>query len=265
MTKVFTIRASSLPELFDCPARWEAKHIRNLRLPSSGNAALGKAVHASTAAYDRSALEGSPISIDDASGVVADVIKNPDEEVDWGEDRPQEAENIGIALTGLYCRDIAPQFNYVAVEALCERLEFTDLGIALTGTTDRVAQAAHSHFTLDVKTGKNAVAADGTVKTQGHAAQVAVYDLLAEFSTGLPMAAPARIIGLQVAKTDKGRRAGVGTIVGGRELLLGDEEFPGLLRQASFILKNGFFPGNPRSMMCDKKYCPAHPRCKWRK
>lgn len=106
--EVFTIRASSLPELFDCPARWESKHIRNMRIPSSSNSVLGKAVHAATAAYDQSALEGSPISIDDAAGVVADTIKNPDEDVDWGEDRPQEAESIGIALTGLYCAHITP-------------------------------------------------------------------------------------------------------------------------------------------------------------
>lgn len=49
MTTPIVIRASSLPELFDCAARWEAKHIKSLRLPSSGNAVLGKAVHAATA------------------------------------------------------------------------------------------------------------------------------------------------------------------------------------------------------------------------
>ena len=262
---IITIRASSLPELFDCPARWEAKHIKRLRLPSSGNAMLGRAVHAGTAAFDEAALQGNPITADDAAGVVADTIHRPDEEVDWGEDRPQEAESIGIALTGMYCRTIAPAMNYVAVEATCERLEITDIGIALTGTTDRVVEAPQGHFIADIKTGKTAVAADGTVKTQGHAAQMAVYELLAEHSTGLPMNAPAQVIGLQVAKTDKGRRTGIGTIEGGRDLLLGDEDSPGLLEHAAAMLKRGLFPGNPRSMMCNKKYCPAHPRCKWRK
>lgn len=262
---ITTIRASSLPELFDCPARWEAKHIKRMRLPSSGNAVLGKAVHAATAVFDECELKGSPISPDEAAGVVVDTIHNPEEDVDWSEDRPQEAESIGIALTGLYCRTIAPAMEYIAVEATCERLEITDLGIALTGTTDRIIKAAHGHGIGDIKTGKNAVSADGTVKTQDHAAQMAVYELLAEHSTGLPMDAPARIIGLQVAKTDKGRRVGVGTIEGGRELLLGDEESPGLLEQAASILKRGLFHGNPRSMMCHEKYCPAHARCKWRK
>lgn len=262
---IITIRASSLPELFDCPARWEAKHIKRLRMPSSSNSILGKAIHAGTAAYDSSALLGTPISIDDAAGVVADTIHHPDEDVDWGEDRPQEAENIGIALTGLYCRTVAPSMNYVAVEATCERLEITDIGIALTGTTDRVVESPKGHGIADVKSGKNAVSADGTVKTQGHASQMAVYELLSEHSTGIPMTEPALIIGLQVAKTDKGRRAATGAIEGGRDLLLGDDESPGLLRYASTMVHSGTFPGNPRSMMCHEKYCVIFRRCKWRK
>lgn len=260
------VRASSLPELFDCSARWESKHINGLRLPSSGNAVLGKAVHAGTALYDSKILEGSPITSDDAAGAVVDAIHSPDEEVLWGEDKPQEAEGIALALHGLYCRQIAPEQNYAAVEATCDRLEITDIGIALTGTVDRVVLTPEGlHGIADIKTGKTAVSADGTVKTQGHAAQMAVYELLAEHSSGVPIDAPAQIIGLQVAKTDKGRRAGIGEISGGRELLLGTEESPGLLQHAAAILKSGMFPGNPRSMMCDKKYCPLFERCKWRK
>lgn len=260
------VRASSLPEMFDCPARWEAKHILKLRMPSSGNAVLGKAVHAGTALYDSKVLEGNPISPDDAAGVVVDAIHKPDEDVEWGEDRPHEAEGIALALHGMYCRQIAPHQNYVAVEAACECLEITDIGIALTGTTDRVVLTPGGrHGIADIKTGKSAVGADGTVKTQGHAAQMAVYELLAEHSTGMPIDAPSMIIGLQVAKTDKGRRAGIGTIIGGRELLLGDGETPGLLEHAAGILKTGNFHGNPKSMMCHEKYCPAHGRCKWRK
>ena len=262
---IITVRASSLPELFDCAARWEAKQIHKMRMPSSSNSVLGKAVHAGTALYDGKQLEGKPISSDDAAGVVVDAIHRPDEEVDWGEDRPQEAEGIALALHGMYCHQIAPSQNYVAVEAACEYLEITDLGIALTGTVDRVTETVAGHGIADIKTGKNAVSADGTVKTQGHTAQMAVYELLAEHSTGIPIDAPSQIIGLQVAKTDKGRRAGIGPITGGRELLLGDGETPGLLEHAAAIIHSGMFPGNPRSMMCDKKYCPVHDRCRWRR
>ena len=259
-----TIRASSLPELFDCSARWEAKYLRGMRLPSSGNAALGKAVHAGTALYDSSKLKGNPLTADEAAGAVVDAIHKPQEDVDWDEESPQEAERIAIDLHRLYCSEIAPAQKYVAVEATCERLEITDIGITLTGTTDRVTMTDDGYGIADIKTGKNAVAADGTVKTQGHAAQMAVYELLAEQSTGRPISAPAQIIGLQVAKTSRGQRAGTGKIHGARELLLGDADTPGLLEHAAAILQRGLFPGNPRSMMCGKSYCPAYQKCKWR-
>lgn len=38
------IRASSWPSLFDCSYRWYWQNVVGLRMPSSGNAALGTAV-----------------------------------------------------------------------------------------------------------------------------------------------------------------------------------------------------------------------------
>ena len=265
MNTTTTIRDSSLPELFDCPARWEAKYVRKLRLPSSSAAILGKAVHAGAAVFDASRMEGNPVTVDDAGGAVVDAIHRPEEDVDWGEDCPQETEDIALALHDMYCRKIAPRQRYAAVEATCDRLDITDLGISLTGTTDRVTRTDDGYGIADIKTGKTAVAADGTVKTAGHAAQIAVYELLAEQSTGRVIEAPAQVIGLQVAKTEKGRRAGVGTIQGARELLVGDEAQPGLLENAGRMLKSGAFFGNPRSQLCGAKYCPAYQNCRWRK
>ncbi len=118
----------------------------------------------------------------------------------------------------------------------------------------------------DLKTGKTAVSADGTVKTQGHAAQVGVYEILAQAALGVPMEAPAQIIGLQVAKTDKGRRVGTGEISFAREVLLdGPEGEPGFLRMASRLVHSGDFYGNPRSPLCSEKFCPAYRICRWRK
>lgn len=260
-----TLRASSLPELFDCPARWEAKHVRGLRLPRSGAAQLGTAVHAGTALYDQSRMDGGDLTADEAAGAVADAIHHPEEDVDWGDDSPAEAERIGIALHTLYCRDIAPAQRYVAVEAACEALCITDIGLTLTGTTDRVTLTDEGYGIADIKTGKSAVAADGTVSTGRHAAQIAVYELLAGQALGTVMSAPARIIGLQVAKTDKGRRAGVGIVRDARALLIGDEESPGLLHMAADMLHAGRFHGNPSSQLCNPKFCPAYPACRWRR
>lgn len=260
--KIIQIRASSLGRLFDCPASWAATHIDGKRTPSNGKAMLGKAVHASTAVYDQSTIDGSGITIDEAAAAAVDTIHNPDEDVVWEDDSPVEAERIAIALHSKYCEIIAPKQNYTAVEIRCESLEITDLGIALTGTTDRVRETDEGLAICDLKTGKAAVGSDGKVKTAGHAFQMGVYELLAENAGGIAITAPAQIIGMNTAKTAAAQRVGTGEIIGARELLLGDESAPGVLEYASKILHTGMFFPNPRSMMCGERYCPIWKECK---
>lgn len=266
MAQPVKIRASSLGELFDCGARWEAKHIRGLRLPTSSAAQLGTAVHAGTALYDTSVMQGASLTPDECAGAVVDAIYKPEFEVDWSETSQSEAEKIAIPLHKMYCKEIAPRQNYMAIEAKCDDLTIQDLGITLTGTVDRVRETEEGYGIADLKTGKNAIAADGTVKTQGHALQLGVYEILAQAATGLPMQAPAQIIGLQTAKTDRGRRVGTGEIAMAREVLLDDEDgSPGFLRMAAKLVHSGDFYGNPRSSLCGEKFCPIFRVCRWRK
>lgn len=265
MRECIKIRASSLSELMDCPARWEAKHLLKMHMLTSGAAYLGTAVHAGAAAYDQARLDGDPISVDDAAGAVVDVLYSKDEEVDWDDSNPSDAEKIAIPLHKLYCERIAPQQEYAAVEALCQNITFTDLGITLTGTIDRIRATEDGFGVADIKTGKTAVDTDGNVKTKSHAAQVAVYELLASQELGVDMELPAQIIGLNAAKTDKGRRAGIGEIPNAREILVGDGEKLGLLEIAANIVHSGTFYGNPRSQLCTPKYCPAYGTCRWRR
>ena len=262
---MINVRASSLPDLFDCPSRWAAVHIFKKRLPSSPGAVLGKSVHAGTAAYDSAVLLGSPITVDDAAAAAVDAIHKPNEDVDWAGENKQEVENIALDLHRLYCREIAPTQEYLAVEAKCEKVSFSDLGISLTGTVDRVRLTPLGLGIVDIKTGKTAVSANGEVAVKGHAAQMATYELLASASLGQTMQAPAQVIGLQAGKTAKGQRAASAEIDGTRDLLIGDEYCPGLLHHAASIIKSGMFVGNPRSMLCDKKYCPVFGQCRWRK
>lgn len=260
------IRASSLPTLFDCPARWEAQQLRKLRMPMGSAAALGKAVHASTAAFDSAKVLGNPITADEAAAAAVDAIHRPDEEVDWQDDKPQQAENIAIALHTKYCRDVAPTQDYAGVEATCEALTIEDLGITLTGTIDRVYRTPEGELGIgDLKTGKTAVNAQGEVKTQGHGLQLATYELLAEVAIGQAVTAPARIIGLQTGATDKAQRVAVGEIDSPRDALIGTPDAPGALQYAAQFLKSGAFYGNPRSQLCGEKFCPIHATCQFRK
>lgn len=265
--RVVTVRASALSDFFDCPARAEAKHLLGKRTPMGGGALLGKAFHAATAVFDQSKIEGQGITPDEAAAAAVDVIHKPDEDVSLEDDEsPQQLEDIAVSLHRRYCAEIAPKQDYLAVEVKCERLEITDIGLALTGTTDRIRKVDDGHGISDLKSGKSAVGADGSVKTHGHAFQVGVYELLAERASGLPITAPAQIIGAQVAKTERGQRVAVSEpIVGARDVLVGEEGQPGILEMLAHMIHAGVFPGNPRSMLCHQKFCPIFATCRYRK
>lgn len=260
------IRASALSDFLDCPARAEAKHLLGKRTPTTGAAQLGTAVHASTAAFDQSALDGAGLTIDETAAAAVDAIYKPEHDVVWDDDYPPtDAERTARALHAKYCTTIAPGQDYAAVEVKCERLEITDIGLALTGTTDRVRKTGDGYGIADVKTGKTAVGSDGHVETKGHTYQLGVYELLAERASGLPITEPAQVIGLQTGKTDKAQRVGLGEIVGAREVLVGEDDSPGVLEIVAKMIHSGLFPGNPRSMMCGPKYCPIYSTCKFRR
>jgi hypothetical protein len=259
------IRASSLPSLFDCPARWASIHIDGKRMPTNTKAMLGKAVHASTAVFDQSTIDGAGITIEESASAAVDTIRKPDEEVDWEDESPNDAEKVALSLHRKYCGSIAPTQTFRAVEVKCDKLEITDLGITLTGTTDRVYETKDGLGIGDVKTGKQAVSSDDTVNTKGHAYQMGVYELLAEKGSGLPITQPARIFGLNTAKTPASQRVGIGEISGARDVLLGDQESPGILEMAAKLIHSGDFWGNPKSMLCHQRYCPVYSTCKFRK
>jgi hypothetical protein len=256
------IRASSLASLFDCPARWEAEHLLGMRKPRSAPAQLGTAVHAGTALFDQSRLPGAaPISADDAAGAVVDAIYKPEEDVDWDDTAPREAEKIALALHTKYCLDVAPSQHYLGVEVRCERLELPELGIVLTGTTDRVRQVGGKRGITDLKTGGRAVGVDGQAVTQGHAVQLGVYELLAENAMGIQIDAPAQIVGMNTGKTAASQRVGTGEVHNARAALVGTDEQPGLLEHASRLIHSGAFYGNAKSYLCSAKYCPRHEVC----
>lgn len=267
MRTTTVIRASALSDFLDCPARAEAKHLLGLRTPSSGKALLGQAIHKSTAVYDQSVLDGSGITIDEAAGAAVDTIHKPEEETQLDEDENAgEIESVAVALHKKYCTTIAPKQNYAAVEVTCERLDITDIGIALTGTTDRIRKIGDGFGISDLKSGGTAVRADGRVETKGHAYQLGVYELLAQEASGIPITEPAEIIGLQTGKTDKGQRVALSSpVMGARDVLVGTHDSPGVLEAVSRMIHSGIFIGNPRSMLCGEKYCPIYNNCKFRK
>lgn len=266
MRAPITIRASSFGGLFDCPARWIEIHLHGRRVPSNGKAALGTAIHAGTAVFDGDRVQGITPSLSAAEDAAVESVRKPREEVDYESGEQAKAEQVARSLTAKYCKEESPLHDFVAVEASVESLLITDLAIELTGTTDRVERTDEGFGIRDIKTGKTAVGTDGRASTKGHGAQMGVYELVAESATGLPITAPAQIIGLQTNLTPDKQRIGTGQIAGAREVLLGDDDNTGLLVTAAKLVHGDIEPwGNPKSVMCHARYCPAYQTCFWRR
>lgn len=259
-----TIRASSWPTLFDCSLRWYYENVVKLRLPIGGKGRLGTALHRATAVYDRQTLAGETPRLEAALDALVDTIIEPDEEVAWDDDfRQDKALDIGAKLTDNYTKIIAPTHHYTGVEVDCNALDVTtpDGILRLVGQTDRVRKTDDDREGIcDIKSGTNAVGADGKVATKGHHLQTGIYRILAEAALERVLDAPDEIIGLQ---TNGKARVGVGEIRDSRTPLVGDEESPGMIEMAAKMLKSGVFPPNPRSYLCSPKYCGGWTRCKF--
>lgn len=261
-----TIRASSFGSLFDCPARWIAIHLMGMKSPQSGKAALGTALHAGTAIFDKERVAGELPSLSAAQDAAAEMVRNVADETVWDEGEQRKSIDIATSLTSKYCQEESLKHHFVAVEATLNSLVIKDLAIELTGTTDRVEIIGGEYGVSDIKSGKTAVGTNGIAKTHGHGAQLGVYEIVAEESTGLKITAPAKIIGLQTNLTPDKQRIGTGEIHGAREILLGNNEHTGLLVTASKLVHGDIDPwGNPKSMMCSAVYCPNFQKCFWRR
>lgn len=260
------IRASSLGALFDCPTRWKTVHLEGRRTPSSGKATLGRGIHAGTAVFDLDRVRGILPSVEAAQDAAVEAIRQPGEDVVWDEDSADKAISVAASLTERYCTLESPKHTFAAVEASVDALHITDLGLVLSGTTDRVQVSEAGYGIADIKSGKQAVGTDGRAKAKGHAAQLGVYELVAQAATGLPITAPAEIIGLQTNLTPDKQRIGTAEVVGAREVLLGDDQHTGLLHIAAQLV-HGDIPawGNPQSVMCHPTYCANFTTCFWRR
>lgn len=267
MNEPIRIRASSVGPFFDCAYMWEGSNIMGLTKPSSGRAHLGTSMHYSTAAIDTRQMEGNPMSFEEASDIFMTALNKPEHDVDWKHDNLaiNDAEYIGLRLNKLYLSNWSPTFNFLAIEKEINNLDIeTDEGIVirLTGKMDRsrihrTGRGAKKGI-VDIKTGKTAVQ-KGVAKTKGHAAQIAVYELLEEEQSGVPCTAPAEIIGMQTSS--KNPKIALGMIHNPKRLMLGDDENEGMISMAAKMLKTGLFTPNPSSMLCDQRYCPRWDKC----
>jgi hypothetical protein len=289
--KEILIRASSLPTMFDCAARWAAQNIEQRRMPSTGPAHLGTSLHHASAVFDQARVEQAPITPSDAVDAFVDMVKQPvneDGEIIWESNfKLAKAVDVGVQLTMDYCENHSPQYEFSAIEVKCDALPIDmDEGvrIILTGQADRVRTEERAYngngagswwqeeppTTLygicDVKSGKRIISSDGTIAIDKHVAQLGQYELiqlLAKQELGYDFTLPAEIIALPTSGSRT--KVATATVEAPSRILLGDDEHPqGLLHMAAKMADAELFPGNPKSMMCSEKYCPIYATCWWR-
>lgn len=264
MNQVIKVRASSWGSLFNCAYSWEGVHLLGIKSPSGPRALLGTAIHAGTAAFDTARVNGAPIDPVEAAEQMLQELRFPEYEVDWhGADiTPKQAERTGLALLSLYCTEVSPRYEFVAVEMETKPM-LIDCGdgitIQLTGTLDRarIRKENDRIGISDVKTGGAAVVM-GVAKTAPHRAQIGTYELLFEHTSGIAITAPADIIGL---RTKGAPEYGIGEITGARDLMVGTEDYPGLIQIGAQMFRSGLFPPNPQAHTCSQQYCPRWSSC----
>jgi hypothetical protein len=258
------VRASSWGKLFSCAYSWEGSHLLGMWSPSGARAVIGQGVHAGTAAFDKAKLDGADISIDDAAGVLVDTMNEQGRDAVWDDPKlnKKSAERIALALHVRYCQEIAPQFNYVAVEMETKPLTIecgSGVSITLTGTLDRsrVRAGDDGLGISDLKTGARAIV-NGRAETKNHRPQIGTYELLYEHSSGDRVTAPGEIIGMSTSGSNE---IATGDIHNARQLMVGDGEHRGLIEYAAEMYRSGLFPPNPQSFTCHPRYCARWNAC----
>lgn len=261
--RVYSARASSWGDLFDCAYRWSGVHIDGIRKAAGLRAQLGTALHASTATFDKGRISGAPVSIDDAAGVFVDTLTKPERDVDYAQDdlTVRDAERIGLVLHSRYCNDVSPRFDFASVEEQLPPMDIDCGGgmiVRLTGTMDRarVAKTAAGAVIPDVKSGTRVIE-NGEAKVKGRSAQLGTYQLMYERGKG-QLTAGAQVIALS---TSSKPQVAVSDVFDAKRVMLGTENVPGLIEHAATMFRTGLFPPNPQSILCSQKYCARWASC----
>jgi hypothetical protein len=270
------IRASALTNYPDCPRRaaaglfWaeiEAAGFGLRRTPQGGGATVGTAVHAAAALMlTEKAASGAlpPLSVATDAGVESLRLQMAEagDDMAWdapgrggGTTNPAAAETQIVRMVQVYREQIAPGVNPLLVEERLEA-EFAP-GVVLTGQADLVAREPGT--VRDLKTG---------AKRQTHAPQIGAYSLLTRTCRSVETTAaqidfiprvnpkkeqpPAQSVRVPLVSAETAAVAVLSHIV--RDLTVFREGDP----EGRILPGDPWaFIANPKSVLCNPKYCAA--------
>lgn len=215
------IRASSMWSWVDCPYRAAEEASGRARMLANVPMHVGTTIHVGTAVYDAARVAGDKPSLRAALDATIDHLWHPSEEIDWQDQTPRKLEPVARECVAAYCMDFSKNVQFAGVEET-----LADLAVDFPGPRVRI-----------ILTG-----------TQDRLRRSI------ETDTDEPIA---EIIGIKTSARNPEVKLGV--IRNPEAVLLGDANHGGYLEHLAMMLRTGNLIGNPRSMFCSKRSCPAYP------
>ncbi|HEX77153.1 MAG TPA: PD-(D/E)XK nuclease family protein [Dehalococcoidia bacterium] len=243
---------SAVETYLKCPRMFEYRYLWKMPRPVGGGLIQGKAYHAALAAALVQKLHtGQSLPLEETLDAYCHsfeqaILKESDEElgpisgVDWGERKPGEWKDQGIALVKLYYQEHLPGLEPYLIE---QRLETSVDGIPVVGYVDLVLKDGR---TIDHKVVARTWAEEDAHKDL----QPSFYALLQrrpidfEFHLAINTKEPR----LSVVATRRDEQA-----------ILWTED---LIRKVWALMQTGVYPGNPVGYWCSPKFCGHQDLCK---
>jgi len=243
---------SAVETYLKCPRMFEYRYLWKMPRPVGGGLIQGKAYHASLAAALVQKLHtGQPLPLAETLDAYAhsfelNLARESDEEfgaisgIDWGERKPGEWKDQGIALVKLYYQERLPGLEPYLIE---QRLETSVDGIRVVGYVDLVLKDGR---TIDHK-----VVARTWVEEDAHKdLQPSFYALLQrkpiEFEFHLAVTTKEPKLGVVATRRDE-------------QAILWTED---LIRKVWALMQTGLYPPNPVGYWCSEKWCGHQEMCK---
>jgi hypothetical protein len=262
---IIEIHPSSLTEYADCPRRAAAKMLKkeiiqagyDLREPNRViGASVGTAVHTGAQyTLDYKIDTGSLAPLKETQDKAMDMLQTGIAEgIVWDDTSPNRntAEKQTLRMVGEYMQNIAPVIQPIRVEY---KMSYPIAeGYRIVGTIDLLA--SHPSALRDLKTGakmKMHLPQIGgyhyMLRKHGHPVEILAVDYVPRISINKSQP-PAQYHEYDAALAEQAAAATI------RRFMSDHKEFE--KRQAAGQPIEFAFLANPSSMLCSKKYCPAH-------
>lgn len=171
---------SELKAYLKCGKLWEFRYVRGIKAPPSSALTVGSCVDAAVSSNLAQKVEsGSDLPTEAVLDRFSDEFETRRSETEWGDENPGQQKDVGIRLTELHHREVAPRIQPETVQE--SFVIETDGGYDLHGTIDHVERDG---TVVDTKTSRMAYEPNAIARSF----QPALYDFAYEATRGKPAA-----------------------------------------------------------------------------